>query len=306
MASISQPSGATRLRLLTIALAPVVSLATAALMLANRTGPPWLGISLLVLLVLTGVGQPIQWLAVALGAVATIMHVFTVSTDGPLTAQWLTASAGLSFLAVGAFAEALGRECTREDHRHLQTALLVEDLTPLDTVAGVTKWTHALHMFERELARARRYRQELALVVVGIERWEEVRDALGPRAAEAVLASVGAHLIASCRVVDIVAVKQSGEFAVLLPDTPAAGAEVVARRITGFRSEHDAARLRAGVASFPTEPDTLTSLISEAEAALALAEQLGKTYVASAPAAQEEVLMGPLAESTSWPSHGHR
>ena len=125
-------------------------------MLADRTGPPWLGVSLLGLLVLTGVGQPIQWLAVGLGALATVMHVISVSTTGPLSAQWLTASAGLSFLVVGAFAEALGRECTREDRRHLQTALLVEDLTPIDAVAGVTKWTHALHMFERELARARR------------------------------------------------------------------------------------------------------------------------------------------------------
>src|SRR5215207_8083274 len=95
----TSPSGASRLRLLTIALAPVVSLATVALMLADRTGPPWLGISLLALLVLTGVGQPIQWLAVGLGAIATIMHVVSVSAAGPLTGQWLTASAGLSFLA---------------------------------------------------------------------------------------------------------------------------------------------------------------------------------------------------------------
>src|SRR5262245_59254072 len=210
--SDSDSSGASRLRLLTIALAPVVSLATVALMLADRTGPPWLGISLLALLVLTGVGQPIQWLAVGLGAVATEMHVLGVWASGSLAAQWLTAAAGLSFLATGAFAEALGRECTREDRRRLRPALLVEGLNPIDTVVGVTKWAHALHMFNRELARARRYHQELALVLVSIERWEEVRGALGPSEAGAALASVGAHLLASCRVVDIVAFRRDGEF----------------------------------------------------------------------------------------------
>lgn len=283
LASSPAPEGASRLRLLTIALAPVGTVAAVALMLADRTGPPWLGISLLILLVITGVGQPIQWLAVGLGVVAALLHVLGFWASNSLTTDWLSASAGLSFLAVALFAEALGRECTREDQRRAETALRLEDLSPVDSVTGVTKWNHAVHTFERELTRSRRYRQPLALVMVGIENWAELRDALGATRSQRALNDVGKHLSAACRVIDVVAYKQDGEFGVLLPDTPPLGAEIVARRITSYVADIPDLRLRAGVTSFPTNPDTVDGLIEDALAGLSLAAHFGKAYLASVP-----------------------
>ncbi|HET7585082.1 MAG TPA: GGDEF domain-containing protein [Gemmatimonadaceae bacterium] len=84
---------------------------------------------------------------------------------------------------------------------------------------------------ERELRRASRSRAELALLVLDIDYFKRVNDTFGHLAGDAVVQQVGEVLRGVARVTDVVARTGGDEFAILLPDTSAAGAFRLATRL---------------------------------------------------------------------------
>jgi len=83
----------------------------------------------------------------------------------------------------------------------------------------------------REAARATRASGEFGLVALDLDHFKLVNDTYGHPAGDAVLREVGAMLLASGRGGDIVARVGGEEFALLLPDTGAAGAHLFAARL---------------------------------------------------------------------------
>ena len=83
---------------------------------------------------------------------------------------------------------------------------------------------------QRELARHIRYERTLSLVVVDLDGFKAVNDTHGHAAGDRVLAVVGRRL-GEIRGTDIAFRLGGDEFAVLLPETRADAAELVARRI---------------------------------------------------------------------------
>ena len=83
----------------------------------------------------------------------------------------------------------------------------------------------------RELARCARAGSDLSLLAIDVDHFKAVNDTLGHLAGDAVLREVGALLHHAARAGDIVARVGGEEFALILPDTPAAGAYHVATRI---------------------------------------------------------------------------
>ena len=272
-------SAVSRLRLLALGLAPAVCVASTVLVLTHPAELPTVGLVLYVLLVPIGVFQPVPRLALAVGAAGTAFHLGLVVL-GLDPAGWWGALAAPGFLLVGAMAEGLGRECAIVEVQRARVARLVEDLTPTDSVAGVTKWTHTQPTFARELARSRRYKQPLTLLMVSADQWERTSRRLGHDASKAAVAEIGGHLVAACRNVDVVTYRDGSTFGLLLPDTPPAGAEVVARRIAALACAGDAVRLRVGLATATAETDTVEQLVQDAEMACSIAERLGRGWLA--------------------------
>ncbi len=97
-------------------------------------------------------------------------------------------------------------------------------------------------VLRREVARAVRYRQALALLLV---EGPATTDALG-RIRDAV------------RLCDTVLPAPEGSVAVLLPETPLQGALLVAERVAGAAGPGDPSRppRSVGVASYPSQPAT--------------------------------------------------
>src|SRR5687767_3524948 len=82
-----------------------------------------------------------------------------------------------------------------------------------------------------EMARAERFGRPLSLLLLAIDGFGHLSEAHGQAAADGVLQRLAILLLSSAREADTVARVGTDRFALLLPETAAAGAVVVAERI---------------------------------------------------------------------------
>ena len=147
-----------------------------------------------------------------------------------------------------------------------------------DALTGLANRRSFEARFAEELYRAERTKQPLALVLADVDGFKSINDNHGHPAGDAALKRVAEVLVMNRRT-DRCARVGGDEFAVLLPDTSAAGAAEVAERILERirRSAHTSApvRLSLGVAGFPLVGRSAEELQHAADAALYEAKRLG-------------------------------
>jgi diguanylate cyclase (GGDEF)-like protein len=142
----------------------------------------------------------------------------------------------LGFLAFEAATLAPGAAVARQLAVALESVVLqsaVRALTFTDELTGL----HNRRFFERELKReverTRRFGRSLALVVVDVDQFKAYNDTFGHRAGDEALRRVAGHLAdAVPRRLDAVARYGGEEFVVLLAETEAEGARLVAEYST--------------------------------------------------------------------------
>ena len=185
----------------------------------------------------------------------------------------------------------------------------VQNRSATDTATGLySRW----YFYERlyaEVARARRYREPLSLVLVELDGEPELLAARGVAHRDAVLAAT-ARLVRACLrdKVDIACRLGAGRFALLLPSTPpgpgAAGrvAERIRARVAAMRlSDDDLGELgrgtvSVGVAGFPDAAEDADELAAAAEAHLVKAMAAGGDRV-EPPLPPEDDEDAPAAEA---------
>jgi hypothetical protein len=237
----------------------------------------WIGLFALGVIVVLGVTRPIRWAAICATAVAALAQLALVVLDAP---SGLLPGVGAAFglIVTGLLADRYGTACRKELDERDQDKRLIDEMQPVDEQAGVLKWAHASLVFDRELARAHRYGHPLTVLRVMIERWDIHRVNLGEKGCAEVLGEVGALLVSSSRVVDVVAYHGDAKFDLLLPDTADLGAVVVARRISAHTSSHDGIKLRVGVAPVVGKDGSIDDLLQQGEVAAAMAEKLDRPF----------------------------
>ncbi|MGC1620661.1 MAG: GGDEF domain-containing protein [Candidatus Acidiferrum sp.] len=126
--------------------------------------------------------------------------------------------------------------------------------------------------FEKELNRARRYGSPLGLVMLDLHRFKEVNDKHGHPRGDEVLREVAATLKKALRTSDSAFRIGGDEFALLLPQTDAAQALALSRRIGTVFTESIAhlqmgvsVSMDHGVATFPQDGDQADQLIHVAD-----------------------------------------
>src|SRR5271170_5971009 len=126
--------------------------------------------------------------------------------------------------------------------------------------------------FEKELNRARRYGQPLGLVMLDLHRFKEVNDKHGHPRGDDVLRAAATTLKKALRTSDSAFRIGGDEFALLLPQTDAAQALALSRRV-GTVFEESIAHFQMGVsvsmdhgvATFPQDGDQADQLIHVAD-----------------------------------------
>jgi two-component system chemotaxis response regulator CheY len=110
-----------------------------------------------------------------------------------------------------------------------EASLRADALT--DSLTGLANYRSLAESLEREIERARRYRQSLSLIMLDLDRLKAINDEYGHDAGDEAIRLVAQVLKSAVRSFEIVARQGGDEFAVLLPNTNLAEAERLAERL---------------------------------------------------------------------------
>jgi diguanylate cyclase (GGDEF)-like protein len=109
-----------------------------------------------------------------------------------------------------------------------------EELERLATTDGMTNLTnrrHFLALAAAEWSRFQRYHRPLTLLLIDLDRLKTINDRFGHAAGDAAMITMAETFRSNRRDTDIVARVGGDEFAMLLPETDAAQAQIVAERL---------------------------------------------------------------------------
>ena len=173
-------------------------------------------------------------------------------------------------------------------NRLMEQKKRIEVLNEQATHDGLTKlinYQHFQNIMDDELYRSKRYRFPLTLMMLDLDYFKKVNDTYGHLAGDYVLRVVSEYLRQAMRQSDVVARYGGEEFAVLLPETPAEGAFILAERLReklasvelnyGEHKLH--VTMSVGIAAYSAkDDDSNTDLIRKADKALYLAKESGR------------------------------
>jgi len=156
--------------------------------------------------------------------------------------------------------------------------------------------------FEKELNRARRYGQSLALVILDLHRFKEVNDHYGHLQGDKLLQAAASTLLKSLRTSDYAFRIGGDEFALLLPQSDAEQAATISRRVrTIYASATQPMRLDVGLdldygfAVFPHDGDQKEVLIRVADERLYQLKLSTRAHAAQAPEPAPPAASSPAA-----------
>jgi len=185
----------------------------------------------------------------------------------------------------------------------LQSALTaMSELSKTDELTGLPNRRQFDEALRRAFYQARRHAHPVSVMVMDIDLFKAVNDMMGHRAGDEVIKVVAGVIKKCCRQSDLPARPGGDEFAVLLPETPATAAAIVAERIRKTVHERSVligesrvnVSLSIGIADLDAgrteKPEDLVALADEA---LYAAKQLGRNrFVQAHEIDQEDWVLG--------------
>ncbi|HHX40463.1 MAG TPA: diguanylate cyclase [Armatimonadetes bacterium] len=169
---------------------------------------------------------------------------------------------------------------------------LLAELATHDELTRLYNRRHLVQRLSEEVPRAKRYRLPLSCLLLDLDHFKRVNDTYGHPAGDAVLRQIASILRSSVRSVDVVGRYGGEEFLIILPQTGAEGARVLAERIRqrveqepfdiGGQTIHCTTSIGLAAASDGEVPDA-DDLIAEADRALYHAKAMGRNRVSFAP-----------------------
>ncbi len=147
----------------------------------------------------------------------------------------------------------------------------------------------------RETARSMRYGHRLCMIVVDVDNFKHLNDALGHAAGDCALQALVREIQTMLRGNDLLARTGGEEFTILLPDTPAAAAIVAAERVrkaiealeVPFEGETIRITVSAGVAQFDPSKGGWEAMMRRADSAMYEAKEHGRNLVCATTESDE-------------------
>ena len=151
----------------------------------------------------------------------------------------------------------------------------IEELSHTDMLTGLPNRRALAERVEYARAIAKREASGFAMLFVDLDRFKQINDTLGHAFGDRVLREVAQRLRDCLREVDTVAKLSGDEFALLIHEADARGAEHTARRVLeamtrpfGFDTLSFTVTASIGIALFPGDGESLDELTSSAERAM--------------------------------------
>jgi diguanylate cyclase (GGDEF)-like protein len=179
----------------------------------------------------------------------------------------------------------------------------VEQQAVTDELTGLANVRAFIAALDREVERGRRFGTPLGLIMLDIDDFKRVNDSFGHQQGDEVLALVAGVLREEIRELDTAARYGGEELAVILPQTGASGAELLAERMRAAVASLQVPRVGGrgtlsvtasfGVAAMPDSALDRDGLIAAADAALYAAKRAGKNRVERADLTVAETFPRP-------------
>jgi diguanylate cyclase (GGDEF)-like protein len=140
-----------------------------------------------------------------------------------------------------------------------------------DSLTGLANHRRLFDVLQAEICRSKRTEREFSLLLLDLDGLKVINDRFGHLAGDRALCRLAQSLTDCCRSIDTAARQGGDEFAVVLPETAAAAATLVARRICELLakdSEEPALSVSVGAASYPKDAENVGTLLYAADMAL--------------------------------------
>ena len=211
-----------------------------------------------------------------------------VDLPNTLSSQFFVISTAV--VTVASQAHRRGLERREFDAQTAREHLLaeVQTMATIDWLTSLYNRRHFFRLGEEEIARARRYRHPISVLMIDIDHFKLVNDNYGHSVGDEVLNSIAKRILAGLRQSDFAGRYGGEEFAVVLPETdlPAA-AEIVAERLRDTIAARPVetaegplpVTISVGVASVDVEHENLLDALTRADAGLYSAKHAGRNRV---------------------------
>ncbi len=149
-----------------------------------------------------------------------------------------------------------------EDHLRQQAAR--------DPLTGLANYRHLAELLDMEIKRSERTGREFALLLFDLDGLKQINDRYGHLTGSHAICRV-ADVLSSCRDIDTAARYGGDEFAVVLPETDAEGANQVAQRICDNIANDGMGPLLSvsiGIAVYPHDGEKIEALLRKADVAM--------------------------------------
>lgn len=167
--------------------------------------------------------------------------------------------------------------------QRLKAEQQIHRLAHYDALTGLPNRALLIDRAAQAFSLARRTQVPLALMYLDLDHFKEVNDSLGHRIGDLLLVAVAERLHATVREHDTVSRQGGDEFVIILPGTPAEGAEQVGVKICNlidqpFTIEQHTIHvtMSIGIANFPEDGDDFDRLSRAADAAMYRAKREGR------------------------------
>lgn len=162
-------------------------------------------------------------------------------------------------------AEDVTKQRELEDHLRRQAAS--------DSLTGLANYRCLVDVLDSEIRRSKRTNREFAMLFFDLDGLKRINDRYGHMVGSEALCRLADALCSCCRDIDTPARFGGDEFAVVLPETNAEAANLVARRIcesVGNDGRGPKLSVSFGVAVYPPNGNSIERLLSHADSALYL------------------------------------
>ena len=142
-----------------------------------------------------------------------------------------------------------------------------------DGLTGLANYRELVDVLDSEIARSKRTGREFTLLFLDLDGLKQINDRYGHPIGSRALCRLASVLRLCCRSIDTAARYGGDEFALVLPETSAGAATLVARRICElFANDGEEPKLTVsvGLASYPNDADSIGTLLFAADRALYL------------------------------------
>jgi diguanylate cyclase (GGDEF)-like protein/PAS domain S-box-containing protein len=173
----------------------------------------------------------------------------------------------------------------RDIRRRKQNEARIDFLAHHDQLTGLPNRALLRERLEFILASARRRGNRAAVLFIDLDNFKVVNDSLGHAAGDELLKVVAARLPAALRAVDVVSRHGGDEFLVVLPDVEDERAPIpVAEKILAaigepmlIEGQSVTVSPSIGIAVFPRDGENVEELVKNADAAMYLAKERGRS-----------------------------